>query len=131
MTSSNRLISENPLQLTFSATEDPAASGASGTLVWDTQSQSGVMRVVGLPANDPRRFQYQLWIFDRQRDERYPVDGGTFDVSAEGVIEIPIRTQLPVHEPTLFAVTVEDPGGVVVSSREHIVLVAAKREVAT
>ncbi len=123
-----RIVAESSdadgIELTFSPTDDPAAAGATGTLIWDPKLQRGVMRFQGLPANDPSRFQYQLWIFDRERDERYPVDGGTFDVTASGVVQIPIRTQLQVREPTLFAVTVEDPGGVVVSDREHIVLVA-------
>ena len=83
------------------------------------------MRFRGLAANVPDEFQYQLWIFDRDRDERYPVDGGVFDIPADGAeAEIPVTAALPVDEPTLFAVTVEPPGGVVVSSRERIATVA-------
>jgi hypothetical protein len=55
----------------------------------------------------------------------YPVDGGVFEIPADGgEVVIPIEAKLPVGQPTLFAVTVEPPGGVVVSSRERIVLVA-------
>lgn len=83
------------------------------------------MRFKGLVANDPQVFQYQLWIFDAQRDERHPVDGGVFDVppGADEVI-VPIHAKLPVGQPVLFAITVEKPGGVVVSDRERIALVA-------
>ena len=37
---------------------------------------------------------------------------------------MPIHARLPVGEAALFAVTVEKPGGVVVSKREHIVVTA-------
>lgn len=48
----------------WSATEDPAASGATGAVVWNPEAQAGVMRFSGLQANDPTEWQYQLWIFD-------------------------------------------------------------------
>ena len=38
--------------------------------------------------------------------------------------DIPIRATLPVGQPTLFAVTVEKPGGVVVSDRSQLALAA-------
>lgn len=114
------------LVLDWAATADPAASGAAGDVVWSPSRQTGFMRITGLEVNDPARQQYQLWIFDAARDERFPVDGGVFDVPADdGEIVIPIDTSLPVDTATLFAVTVEPPGGVVVSNRERIVLVAS------
>lgn len=111
--------------ISWNHTEDPAALAATGDLVWDGQLQEGYMRFKGLVANDPQVFQYQLWIFDAQRDERHPVDGGVFDVppGADEVI-VPIHAKLPVGQPVLFAITVEKPGGVVVSDRERIALVA-------
>jgi len=109
----------------WSATGDPAAPDAGGDVVWSSDAQAGFMRFRGLAPNDPTENQYQLWIFDATRDERHPVDGGVFDVDpATGEVVVPIRAKLPVREPTLFAVTVERPGGVVVSSRERIALVA-------
>jgi len=109
----------------WTATEDPAAGGAGGAVVWNEGEQAGLMRFSGLAPNDPAVAQYQLWIFDAERDERFPVDGGVFDVppGAEEVL-VPIRARLPVGEAVLFAITVEPPGGVVVSSRERIALVA-------
>ena len=83
------------------------------------------MRFAGLAANDPADSQYQLWIFDAERDERHPVDGGVFDIPRDGGETIvPIRAKLPVGQPALFAVTVERPGGVVVSDRQRIAVVA-------
>ena len=85
------------------------------------------MRFRGLAANDPSKAQYQLWIFDAERPEAYPVDGGVFDVpeSAGGDVVVRIEPRLPISQATAFAITVEQPGGVVVSSRERLPLLAA------
>ncbi len=112
------------LQLEWTATEDPAARDAGGDLVWSTAAQAGYMRFRGLPVNDPSIEQYQLWIFDAEQDEATPVDGGVFDVTAAGEVVVPIDAKLRIVRPTLFAVTVEKPGGVVVSSRERLPLLA-------
>lgn len=109
----------------FAGTEDPAGVGASGEVLWSAAAQRGVMRLVGLQPNDRARLQYQLWIFDKSRDQRYPVDGGVFDIPAGATeVVVPIDARLPVEEATLFAVTVEPAGGVVVSTRERIALLA-------
>jgi len=119
------LLAAGAAPIAFTATEDPAAAGAGGDVVWDAKTQQGVMRLAALTPNEPTRFQYQLWIFDAARDERYPVDGGVFDVPpGGGEVLVPIHAKLPVSNAVLFAVTVEAPGGVVVSSRERIVLLA-------
>jgi hypothetical protein len=110
--------------VSWTPTEDPAATGAGGAVVWNGAEQAGVMRFSGLQPNDPAEWQYQLWIFDAARDDRFPVDGGVFDVGPDGEALVPIRANLPVNEAVLFAITVERPGGVVVSSRERIALVA-------
>lgn len=111
-------------KLDWEAAGDPLVKQIAGDVVWDNERQAGFMRFVGLPKNDPRQNQYQLWIFDGERDERYPVDGGVFDVSSDGEVLVPIDPKVKVLKPTLFAVTLERPGGVVVSSREHILTVA-------
>ena len=114
------------VRIPWTATEDPtAAAGVTGEVVWSDEAQAGFMRFAGLAANDPSEFQYQLWIFDAARDERFPVDGGVFDVPAGGgEVVIPIDARLPVDRATLFAVTVEAPGGVVVSDRSRIAVLA-------
>ncbi|NKB88830.1 MAG: hypothetical protein GKS06_11490 [Acidobacteria bacterium] len=109
----------------WTATDDPTASAATGDVVWSAAEQRGFMRFAGLVPNDANEFQYQLWIFDSARDERYPVDGGVFDILENGEVVVPILPTLPVTDATLFAVTVERPGGVMVSSRERINLVAS------
>lgn len=116
---------ETLIRQAWTATEDQAASGLAGDVVWNPASQTGYMRFTGLAANDATSEQYQLWIFDGTRDERYPVDGGVFDVPAGATeVVVPIRARLPVREAALFAVTVESSGGVVVSTRERIVALA-------
>jgi hypothetical protein len=111
--------------LAWSATDDPVAQGAEGAVIWNDAEQAGLMRFRGLAANDPATTQYQLWIFDAERDDRFPVDGGVFDVlPGDAETLVPIKARLPVGEPVLFAITVEAAGGVVVSSRERIALVA-------
>ncbi len=112
------------VRVDFANTKDALAGEASGDVVWSAEVQKGFMRIRGLPKNDPAVLQYQLWIFDKGRPTQYPVDGGVFDV-ASGTVTVPITAKLAVGAPVLFAITVEKPGGVVVSKREHIVLAAA------
>jgi hypothetical protein len=122
-----RLVASAPAAIreSWSGTDDPASARVAGDVVWDPVTQSGYMRFVGLPANDVTAEQYQLWIFDGTRDDRYPVDGGVFDIPAGATeVVVPIHARLPVRKAALFAVTVERPGGVVVSSRERIVALA-------
>jgi len=101
------------------------AEGSAGDIVWDNARQRGFLRLQHFVANDPTSARYQLWIFDAARDDRYPVDGGVFDVppGREEVV-IPVRASLPVLRPVAFAVTVEGARGAVVSEREKVVAFA-------
>ncbi|MEM9351778.1 MAG: anti-sigma factor [Planctomycetota bacterium] len=104
---------------------DASGAEAEGDVLWSNKRQRGVMRFRGLAANDPTAEQYQLWIFDEAQDDDYPIDGGVFDVpSSEGDVLVEVDAKLPVTGVKLFAVTVEKPGGVVVSSRERLPLLA-------
>jgi Anti-sigma-K factor rskA len=120
------LAKSDSLKISLGATKDPAAAGVTGDVVWDPVTQRGFLHFTGLAANDPSVHQYQIWIFDAGRDKRYPVDGGVFDVPANASeVVIPIRASLMVRKPAAFAVTLEKPGGVVVSGREHVVALGA------
>lgn len=135
----SRLLAEDPEALTVAwkkAGDDPAivarqadvaVAGGLGDVVWSPARKQGYMRFRGLAANDPAVSQYQLWIFDAERNDAYPVDGGVFDVPAEsdGDVVVRIDPRLPISRATAFAITVEQPGGVVVSSRERLPLLAA------
>lgn len=96
-----------------------------GDVVWSTAKQDGFLRLRGLPANDPQRSQYQLWIVDPERDAEFPVDGGVFDIPA-GADEAVIRFQprLPIGRPVAFVITQEIPGGVVKSRNPKPVAIA-------
>jgi len=115
--------------------QDAEDVGLSGDVVWNDGLQQGFMRFEGLTPNDPAQQQYQLWIFDGSRPtgdlpqfgdpssilSQRPVDGGVFNVpEGAGEVIVPIRAKLDVGDAVAFAVTVEPPGGVVVSSRERV-----------
>ncbi len=96
-----------------------AFDGAEAQVAWDAATQRGVLRVRNLPANDAAESQYQLWILDAARpaeDGRNRVDGGVFDApDADGWQEIVFEAKLPVLDCSGFALTLEPPGGSVVS----------------
>ena len=102
----------------------PEMKNVSGDIVWSDTMQTGYMRFRGLPVNDKAKETYQLWIFDETQDEKTPIDGGTFDVDQNGEVIVPIRAKLRPKNPKMFAVTVEKPGGVVVSKREKVAALA-------
>lgn len=105
-----------------------ATDGISGDVTWSDTKNAGFLRIEGLAVNDPEVTQYQLWIF-RGLDpsaEAHPVSGGVFDVDQEGQVIVPIDAQLELGRAGMFVVTVERPGGVMVSEREEIVLVASR-----
>lgn len=100
--------------------------GVAGDVVWSDEKNEGYMRIAGIEPNNPSEFQYQLWIFDAARGglEQHPVDGGVFDVTSSGEVIIPIDAKIKVNKATIFAVTKEPPGGVVVSDRDIVFLAA-------
>jgi len=114
------------VRVEWSNTEHPLAQQlAGGYVVWSNELQRGYMTFRSMPDNDPSEHQYQLWVFDAARSEKYPVDGGVFDATVDGdEVVVPIHAKLPVEKATLFAVTLEPPGGVVVSDRDPILWIA-------
>lgn len=113
------------VRVPWSAASDEAkASNASGEVVWRDSTQSGYMVFENLASNDPEESQYQLWIFDTVTDQKYPVDGGVFNVAAGEKTIVPIDARIPVAKAVMFAITKEVPGGVVVSDRKRLPLLA-------
>jgi len=92
----------------------------SGDVVWSDAKQEGYLRLRGLPMNDKAKQQYQLWIFDKTQSNKTPISGGVFDVSDTGEVIVPIKAMLKAQNPTMFAVTVEKPGGVMVTKGDTI-----------
>jgi hypothetical protein len=111
----------------WNTSEIPAYNRVTGDVVWNDARQEGYLRLTGMPANDPSFAQYQLWIVDPERDAN-PVDGGVFNVPpGTSEIIIPIDAKLAVADPAAFAITREQPGGVVVSDGP-LLLVAPKAD---
>lgn len=98
---------------------------AGGKVIWSDAFQQGYMTLTGLPANDPSQAQYQLWIVDPTRDADAPVDGGVFNIPADGApVVVPINAKLALSKPQAFVITLEQPGGVVKSKQEQVVALA-------
>ncbi len=95
-----------------------------GEMVWSNDQQKGYARFTNLPVNDAAQETYQLWIVDEARDAKTPLSGGTFNVGKTGETVVPVNAQLEVKKPRAIAVTVEKPGGVVVSKSEKVVAAA-------
>ena len=96
----------------------------SGDVVWSDAEQAGYVRLNGLPVNDKAKETYQLWIYDETQDKKTPIDGGVFDITSQGEVIIPIDAKLKAKNPSTFAITVEKPGGVVVSKGEKVAALA-------
>ncbi len=110
------------LVVPFVATDQ--SSGMRGIVYWSGASQLGYMELDGLAINEPTIEQYQLWIFDATRSDAQPVDGGVFDIATSGSNVVEVQAKLLVRAASLFAITVEPPGGSVVSTRERLLALA-------
>lgn len=108
----------------WTVASETLASGVTGSVIWSDQLQQGFMKFRGLARNQADREQYQLWIFDENRSADHPVDGGVFDIAGDGEVIVPIRAKLDVANASMFAITIERPGGVVVSDRSRLPLLA-------
>ncbi len=100
----------------------PVISGVGGDAVWDEASQRGFLRFTGLPVNDPAKQQYQIWLVD-SRGLNFRINGGVFDSTSGGQIIIPVTPDLRTRDVKAVAITVEPPGGVVVSDMERRVVI--------
>lgn len=117
----------NKLEASLASWTDGGASAPEakespmGCVCWSEANQSGFLRLKGVPVNDCEH-QYQVWIIDdRGMDER--ISGGVFDCkSANCVVEI--HPAIPVHHAKAFAITIEGPGGTMVSKMTHKLAIA-------
>lgn len=119
------LASDKTMKANF---EGAAFKSLKGNVVWKNAEQKGeqkgYVRISGLPVNDKSKETYQVWIFDAAQDAKTPVNGGTFDVNENGEVIVPIDAEILVKDPKAFAITVEKPGGVVVSKQEKVAGIA-------
>lgn len=101
--------------------------GVKGDVVWNDDLQQGFMRFVGLEVNDPSEEVYQVWVID-ERGMEQKVSGGVFNATEDGEIIVPIDPGIDVGNVQVFAVTVEEPGGIWVPDLRRRVVVAPRDE---
>lgn len=106
--------------------EAPEIRNVKGEVIWSDHAQRGYMRFSGLPANDPKRECYQLWIVDAERGLGQRVSSAVFDIPNTNDPIVEIHPQLPISKAQLFAITIERPGGVVVSDMKRRASLAAR-----
>ncbi len=92
-----------------------AALNVDGRFVWNEARQEGYMVFENMPVNDPKLEQYQLWLVSA--DQEHPIDGGVFNVASSDRVIVPITPKILATNLGALGVTVEKPGGVVVSDR--------------
>lgn len=109
----------------------PGTEVVTGEVIWSDAEQKGYMTFRGLPVNDANKEAYQAWIFEDAKLEEFPKDGGVFNVTTNGEVIIPVNAKLRTIDPKAFAITIEKPGGVVVSEREKIAVLAPVKPTAT
>jgi len=144
ITSRNQGILPKPVTLSDLDTCDPETIKASvASLPADTRelfqlffdhgfTHPEIAEKTGLPLGTVKtrlrrglKAQYQLWIVDPSRDADAPVDGGVFDIPADGSpVVVPITAKLALSKPQAFVITLEQPGGVVKSKQEKVVALA-------
>lgn len=105
-------------------TEQP---GVQGDVVWNDSLQEGYLRFVGLGVNDPTEEQYQVWVID-ERGMEQKVSGGVFNSTETGELIVPIEPGIDVGNVQVFAITVEEPGGIWVPDLRRRVVVAPRPE---
>ena len=99
-------------------------ANSTGEFLWSDSQQKGFVTLTGLEVNDPDQLQYQLWIFDADANQSYPVNGGVFNVVEKDGSVILLRPQIDIRKAVKFMVTQERPSGVVTPSRDKVVAVA-------
>jgi hypothetical protein len=113
----------------FNALDDkspPEIKGVQGDVVWNEDEQRGYMRFVGLPVNDPAKEQYQVWLVDA-RGLGQRISGAVFNSSSARECIVPIDPAIRTDGVSIFAVTIERPGGTWVSDMKRRVCLAVRR----
>ena len=117
-------LTNPPVDMTRVTSKIGSNRNAKGDWLWSDSQQKGFVTFSGLEVNDPERFQYQVWIFDKKVNQKYPVSGGVFNVVDKRQSVIVLLPQLRISKAVQFMVTQERPGGVDASSRDNIVTTA-------
>lgn len=98
-------------------------AGVRGEVAWNEAEQRGFMTFTGLPAADPAKEVYQLWIID-DRGMTQRISGAIFDAAGAGEVIVPISPRIKTKNAAAFAITIEEPGGTWVSDMKRRVVIA-------
>jgi hypothetical protein len=101
--------------------------GVRGEVIWNESEQRGFMTFTGLPAKDPSKEVYQLWIID-ERGMGQRISGAIFDAAGTGEVIVPISPRIKTKNAAAFAVTIEEPGGTWVSDMKRRVVIALPKK---
>jgi len=110
----NALIASDPAALSGHLVAREKGLNASGDAVWSETEGRGFLRIKGLPDNEPRVTQYQVWIAPDESwaDAR---SAGVFNaekVAGFWVVEFaPARSSPAGQTPRMVAVATAPPGG--------------------
>lgn len=96
-------------QIAMLSSKLESAPQAQAVVIWDSEKQEGVLKVVGAPVTARDR-DYQLWIVDPRYKQ--PVDAGVFGVAEDGTTKITFHPKEKVDAVQAFAVSLERKGGV-------------------
>ena len=86
-----------------------APSDAKAMVAWEPDKQTGVIRIVGMPAAGSGK-DYQLWAIDAEHKD--PVDAGIVHVDANGIAQVRFKPVASTGSVKAFAITLEREGGV-------------------
>lgn len=68
---------KNTLRVNLLRSLDPQVKNTQGNILWNHETQSGILQMQGLPGQEQRE-KYQLWIYDLKRDHQHPVLAANF-----------------------------------------------------
>ncbi len=85
-----------------------APEDAKATVAWESDKQSGVIRISGLTPREGR--DYQLWAVDAEHKD--PINAGVIHVDEDGTAQVRFQPTNAAHKVKAFALSVERKGGV-------------------
>jgi hypothetical protein len=88
------------------AATDTTMTDYSGSVLWQADMQSALLRVENLPTTSANE-EYQLWLIG----DESPVGVGTFRVNPDGTGVLKFESDTPITAFTAFGITLEPAGG--------------------
>lgn len=85
---------------------DPQVKNTQGEILWNHDTQNGVLRMQGLPKHEARE-KYQLWIYDLKRDNDHPVLAANFygSKAENSSYLVAIKPTEPIEKAFKFVIT--------------------------